>query len=59
MVERIANKMKNQSAHADACVQPAFTFFEQKFWREIVNSFKAAHLFDPTKVVDLNPDCTT
>lgn len=48
--------------HAHACVQPAFMYFENKFWSEpllLVNAFKAAHLFDPSKVIYLHPYATT
>ena len=47
--------------HALACVQPTFTYVENKFWSELlplVNAFKAACLFGPTKVIDLHPDAT-
>ena len=43
------------------CVQPGFTFFEKKFWSELlssVNAFEAARLFHPAKVSDLQSDAT-
>lgn len=48
-------------AYALACVQPGFTYFENKFWSELrssVDAFKAARLFHPAKVADLKPDAT-
>ena len=47
--------------YALKCVQPGFTLFEKKFWSELlnlVNAFKAACLFHPAKVTDLQPDAT-
>ena len=47
--------------HALSCVQPAFTYFENKFSNQLsslVHAFKAARLFDPNKVTDLRPNAT-
>ena len=48
--------------YAADCVQPSYDYFEKKFWTDflpIVNAFKAARLFNPEKVTDLNPNGTT
>ena len=47
--------------YALKCVQFGFTFFDNKFWSKLltsVNAFKAACLFHPAKVTDLQPDAT-
>ena len=48
--------------YAKSCVQPGFTYFESKFDGELlpcVKAFKAASLFHPGKVTDLQPNAST
>jgi len=48
--------------YASDCVQKGFDYFEEKFFHgellPVVNAFKSARLFNPTKVIDLKPDAT-
>ena len=40
-------------------MQPSYDYFENKFWTDIVNAFKAVRLFNPEKITDLNSNATT
>ena len=62
----IANKLANQehteqilTQYAFNCVKPGLDYCIAKFdgdLRPIVDTFKSARLFDPTKVSDMKPD---
>ena len=44
--------------YAKLCVKPAYEYFEEKFSEDLaiaLSLFKCACLFDPSKVVDINP----
>ena len=48
--------------YAKACIQPGYDYFHQKFeleLRPVVDAFKSARLFIPTKVNDIKPDTSS
>ena len=49
-------------SYAGNCVQRGFDYFEVKFFQDftsIMNAFKSARLFNPGKVIDLNPNAAS
>ena len=65
VAKRLANSCtteQNLVDYAKACIQPVYDYFHQKFYlelRPVVDAFKSARLFLPTKVNDLKPDVST
>lgn len=62
VAKKIASQQHSEQSwmqYAFNCVKPGFDYFTAKFdgeLRPIVDAFKSARLFDPTKVSDMKPD---
>ena len=62
IAKKIANQQHSEQSwmqYAFNCVKPGLDYFTAKFdgdLRPIVDAFKSARLFDPTKVSDMKPD---